>query len=600
MLSNHTNRAKTLLSVACILLCALSGCSEGFLPRKAEEAEPPEIVIGERLFLETRFAKFFSSFLLKGGGVNEALPEGDPIMDTTQTITVPLPGPFAGRSINCRACHMLDEQLEAPSGGMRTYSDFARRSPLSAREDGKQTATRNSPSLVNASLPREGGPLFHFDGEFASLLDLVEDTLRGRMLGWLPNEEEEATRHIARIIREDDGSGELAQEFGALPYSVLLKGKDPSIPEELRLPEEFTVDVSTASDEEIVEAVAKLIAAYTEDLVFSRDEDGNFNLSPYDVFLEINNLPRKPQPGETNLEYSRRLLRTIEESESALRFVSFNPNTADGRFKFHAQEFRFGPSELEGLKIFFREWVTPPFAEPNAPQMGVGNCIACHPAPNFTDFRFHNTGVTQAEYDIIHGEGAFAQLKIPSLRERSDSHDAYLPATKNHPNALEPFRSVPSKDNPERTDLGLWNVFANPDFPKPQRSIWRMLCQEEVEETLPVENPEEVVSQLEAQLSGVLEDGEELPFCKPSQLLYRTIASFKTPGLRDLGHSAPYMHNGAFDSLDSVISFYVRSSQLAKEGSLRNGARELERISLTERDVKPVVDFLKSLNEDYE
>ncbi|MEM4410024.1 MAG: hypothetical protein QXI19_14935, partial [Candidatus Caldarchaeum sp.] len=247
-----------------------------------------------------------------------------------------------------------------------------------------------------------------------------------------------------------------------------------------------------------------------------------------------------------------------------------------------------------------REGVNHQPIEPDIPRGGVGNCIACHPAPNFTDFRFHNTGVTQAEYDRIHGDGAFARLEIPALTERNNFPDAYLPATKNHPYALEPFRAVPSRDDPKLVDLGLWNVFANQDFPKPQRSIWRILCQEEVKETLLIENPEEVVSQLEAQLGEVLENGEALPFCKPSQLLPRTIAYFKTPGLRDLGHSAPYMHNGAFDSLNSVVSFYIHSSRLAKDGALRNGSPELKRISLMEEDIKPLVDFLKSLNEDYE
>jgi cytochrome c peroxidase len=42
-------------------------------------------------------------------------------------------------------------------------------------------------------------------------------------------------------------------------------------------------------------------------------------------------------------------------------------------------------------------------------------------------------------------------------------------------------------------------------------------------------------------------------------LLDRAIARFKTPGLRDLSHSAPYMHNGQFATLNDITSFTSES-----------------------------------------
>ena len=163
----------------------------------AQEAsgDPPEITIGERLFLETRFAQFFQQFLSRGAGVNDPLPAGDPVMDKTVTIGEPLPGSFAGLSINCRACHLVDEHVETPGGTMRTYADFARRSSVPAREDGATTATRNSPSLVNATLPRSCGLLLHFDAEFVTTAGLIEDTFTGRNFGWLPGERALAIAH---------------------------------------------------------------------------------------------------------------------------------------------------------------------------------------------------------------------------------------------------------------------------------------------------------------------------------------------------------------------------------------------------------------------
>ena len=39
-------------------------------------------------------------------------------------------------------------------------------------------------------------------------------TLTGRNYGWLPGESQLAVAHVARVIREDDGTGALAQTSG--------------------------------------------------------------------------------------------------------------------------------------------------------------------------------------------------------------------------------------------------------------------------------------------------------------------------------------------------------------------------------------------------
>jgi hypothetical protein len=65
------------------------------------------VQVGERLFLETRFAQFF--FANSEGDVNASPPQGDPVVDQVQTIGQPLPGPFRGQSMNCRQCHLVDD-----------------------------------------------------------------------------------------------------------------------------------------------------------------------------------------------------------------------------------------------------------------------------------------------------------------------------------------------------------------------------------------------------------------------------------------------------------------------------------------------------------
>lgn len=556
-----------------------------FAQEVEEEADPAEITNGERLFLETRFAQFFKVFLDGGKTVNDILTEGDPALDKAVNWKLQpdqfADGPFAGQSMNCRSCHFVDElgvEDELPGYGMRTYSDFARRSSVPMREDGNTVTVRNSPPLVNASLSRRDFFL-HFDAEFTTMVDLVKGTLTGRNYGWVAGERAEAIAHTAKIVRDDDGTGELASEFETLPYATLLTGTDPTLPEGFVLPEEFRVDVANSTDEEIFQAVAKLIAAYTEDLAFSQDENGSFNLSPYDVFLETNNLPRQPKRWQSHRSYSKKLLKKIKrlEKQGRLQFISENQNF-DGDFEFHGQRFVFGEEELQGLKIFFKQKHRR--LRPSDLAKGkIGNCIACHAAPNFTDFKFHNTGIAQAEYDRTHGPGTFAQLDIPELWERFFYHEEFLPATEQHPQAQGPFRAIPTTENSQLSDLGLWNIFLNPDFRKPQKRIWINLCEEV--------------------LNGNFHYWNIIRKCGPSRLLPRAIALFKTPGLRDLGHSAPYSHTGQADTLEDVIRGYIMNAELRRDGDLRNGDRRLKKIALTEQDIAPLVKFLKSLNEDY-
>jgi cytochrome c peroxidase len=309
-------------------------------------------------------------------------------------------------------------------------------------------------------------------------------------------------------------------------------------------------------------------------LLFSQSDDaGNFIRSPFDVFLSRNGLPQQPNQNETPLDYSRRLLQLMKARELAgtLQFVTSNPNRTNGQFQFHTQPFVFNAQELDGLKIFLAE---PSAILPTGPELStgkIGNCLVCHAAPNFTDFKLHNTGTAQREYDTVHGVNTFTALVIPNLATRNGNYNGFLPATKVHPNASERFRAIPILADPALTDLGVWNVFANPDMPNPQAKIRAILCDDHV----------------------------PCPF-SDTTLLDRAIARFKTPGLRDLSHSAPYMHNGQFATLNDIINFYIGVSVQARAGTLRNGAVQLQGIALTASDIASLVAFLKSLNEDYQ
>ncbi len=525
--------------------------------------EAPEVKAGERLFLESRFAQRF--FAEGGGEVNMPDGSGEPglvLLAQAKRGAPPIRAPFASQAINCRVCHLVDELKQAPQlpgHGVSAYADYARRSPVPARGDGRTITPRNAQGLVGA-LEGRGG-LLHFDGEFATVEALVVAAYTGRNFGWLPEEQAVARRHFANVIRKDRAMDHLAEEFARVPYRVLLRGTDAAIPADLRLPAELRFDAETATDDEVLAGCAKVVAAYLASLRFSRDAGGEHNGSPYDAFLAANGLPRGPAAGETARDYARRL-RAGLEALTAPRFVE----ESNRKFKYHGQAFRFGEPEWRGLKIFFG--VADATVPGSGRTDGAGNCAACHVPPHFTDFAFHNTGATQEDFDALNGAGRFMQMFVPTRAERDTDYDAWLPPTAQHPKARGPLRSTPMPVPPPHTDLGLWNVCGNPDLPGPQAAIARLL------------NPE-----------GRLTSEE---------VLGAALARFKTPGLRDLGQTGPYLHTGRFDTLEEVVRLYERTSALARAGKLRNAPPEFSGMRIGAGDVAALVAFLRALNEDYD
>jgi cytochrome c peroxidase len=68
---------------------------------------------------------------------------------------------------------------------------------------------------------------------------------------------------------------------------------------------------------------------------------------------------------------------------------------------------------------------------------------------------------------------------------------------------------------------------------------------------------------------------------------------FRTPMLRELGQTAPYMHNGAFATLEEVIEFYNVGG-----GESPNLDPLLRPLGLTDQDKSDLIAFLKSLTGD--
>jgi cytochrome c peroxidase len=516
----------------------------------------PEVNLGDRLFFDTRFAQYF--FAHCRGDVNAPLERGDPLVDKVPAVDrSPLPGPFRGQSISCRQCHLGDDFIRNKPLAGRIYVDFSRRSPIPERGDGLVSTPRNSPSMVDFGLPREAPVLLHFDGEFVTAEDLTIASFTGRNFGWLPEEERIAVAHIARVIREDNGTNPryvVGPDGKGIPYRVMMLGTEPGLPS--GVPERYRIDVMKASDEQVLEAIAKFMRAYMDSIRFGTHNTFRASGSPYDLFLQKNGLPAAPENGESNLKYSTRILTLLEQHQS-FKWVT---SPRDGAYELHDQSYRFGKTELQGLKIFLTR-------APDSGRAHAGNCVMCHAPPHFTDQRLHNNGVSQAEYDRIFGAGAFAALEIPELTQRNAHFDDYLPPSTNHLHANGRFRSAPAAGKPGYADLGAWNIFANPDLPKPQKALTQILC------------------------------GDKS--CEPAAVLPLTVALFKTASVRDLGQSNPYFHSGAFDTIEDALHFYVRMSVLARTGKLRNASPEIAGIHLAATDIAPLAAFLRSLNEDY-
>lgn len=388
---------------------------------------------------------------------------------------------------SCASCHLLDEDPQ----GMRAHTDFFARSWVPWRAaDPRRDGLRNAPTILDSALM----PRLHYDGEFGSLEELVKGTLAGRPMGWLPGEEEQAFDRINQIIRKDSAEG--LNDAGS--YLEDFKAA-------------YGVEPAELGKTELIDRAAKAISDYIRTQKTSRT-------TPYDRFVQANRLSNEPGRGENPKLFAARLLGEVAtlEKKRMLKLPS-----------------RFGVEALKGLKVFFR----------TNGAGSTGNCVACHAPPLFTDFSFHNMGVSQDEYDRVNGDGSFATLQIPGAAE------ARRPLTQ--------FREIPSKRNRGFADLGHWNF-------------------------------------VDLKGSPLRRAGES-----DDQLLTRMIAAFKTPTLRNLAFTQPYMHTGGFTSIESALAELMRLSDMARAGQVRSGDEELTRIRINEADIPSLVAFLNSLNEDF-
>lgn len=398
-----------------------------------------------------------------------------------------LSNPGANLLATCPACHMPED---APQG-KRAYADFGARSVIPANARGNKLKTlRNTPTLLDAFRLKR----LNHDGQFGSLHELLDAKLTSEHMGWMRDERDQALDEIHALMLNDIGDDEIA---------------NGSYLDEFKLA--YDLDLFSLTRDEAIHAVVTALVDYVSALGVERT-------APYDALTYLNRFAEEVdfENGDTVESFAGRLGGRIANQEGR------------GLLKTPAD---YSEAAYRGFKTFFR----------TQGEQKVGNCVACHYPPYFTDGSFHNAGVSQEAYDSLHGQGAFAQMGISAVDDRRES-------------GLE-TRARPSKGDPRKMDLGHWN------FVDTRKSPLR--TDDETEDTF----------------------------------LARMIATFKTPTLRNLSLTDPYMHNGAYATLEDVIAQKIRASRLARRAKLVNPEPAYLTMNITQADVPELAAFLRSLDE---
>lgn len=73
--------------------------------------------------------------------------------------------------------------------------------------------------------------------------------------------------------------------------------------------------------------------------------------------------------------------------------------------------------------------------------------------------------------------------------------------------------------------------------------------------------------------------------------------SFKTPTLRNIELTAPYMHNGVYNTLEEVVDFYEKGGGKGLKIAPPNQTLPFDELKLTDKEKKDIVEFMKALTD---
>lgn len=73
--------------------------------------------------------------------------------------------------------------------------------------------------------------------------------------------------------------------------------------------------------------------------------------------------------------------------------------------------------------------------------------------------------------------------------------------------------------------------------------------------------------------------------------------AFKTPTIRNIEKTAPYMHNGVYDNLEEVMKFYNLGGGAGIGIHLDNQTLPFDNLNLTDEEIADIVAFMKTLTD---
>ncbi|MEM1247412.1 MAG: cytochrome c peroxidase [Acidobacteriota bacterium] len=281
---------------------------------------------------------------------------------------------------SCAGCHATGSSIQGRTA--RAWNDYTPTS-LTAK---KATTLRNTPSLLGSASRQYLG----WDGAHQDLAELIFEKLVGTQLGWEPKDRDRALAAVHFTLLEEGSGG----------------GTGPTYAES------FEAAYGMALEAVGVEQAVRLGAGAIADYVRSIEPT---NTAPWDAFAEMNRFDT-PNEGEDPKDFAYGVWSRIGNQEG--RRLIKRPKG-------------FSADAYLGFRTFFRV----DDVEPGA----VGNCVTCHVPPNFTDDRFHNVGISELEYDEVHGAGSAAKLELPGQ-------------------ASQLTASRPTADAAAAIDLGRFNV----------------------------------------------------------------------------------------------------------------------------------------------
>ncbi|HUM66495.1 MAG TPA: cytochrome c peroxidase, partial [Chitinophagaceae bacterium] len=73
--------------------------------------------------------------------------------------------------------------------------------------------------------------------------------------------------------------------------------------------------------------------------------------------------------------------------------------------------------------------------------------------------------------------------------------------------------------------------------------------------------------------------------------------AFKTPGLRNIEKTGPYMHNGVYDTLEEVMEFYNEGGGAGLDIAPENQTLPTDKLDLSKKEIESIIAFMKSLTD---